>query len=47
MAWISDISFLDVCLSLIAVGLLERVFLMLPDRWVSPGGRLLDKGSLE
>lgn len=42
---LSDISFFEVAMSLIAVGLVERVIYRLPADMVGPGGWLLDTGT--
>ena len=39
---LSDISFFEVSMSLLAVGLIERVIYRLPTEMVGPGGWLLD-----
>ena len=40
----SEITFFNVCMSLIAVGLIERGLYMLPESVVGEGGWLLDTG---
>lgn len=42
---LSDISFFEVSMSLLAVGLIERVIYQLPVDVVGPGGWLLDTGA--
>jgi hypothetical protein len=42
---LSDISFFEVAMSLLAVGLIERVIYLLPTEVVGPGGWLLDTGT--
>lgn len=44
MSFFSDITFLDVTLSLIALGVIERLLYRLPETMVGPGGWLLDTG---
>ncbi len=41
-AFIAEITFFDVGMSLIAVGIVERILLRLPKEMVGPGGWLLD-----
>jgi hypothetical protein len=42
---LSDISFFEVSMSLLAIGLIERVIYRLPADMVGPGGWLLDTGT--
>jgi hypothetical protein len=42
---VSDISFAEVALSLLAVGVIERFIYLLPVEMVGPGGWLLDTGT--
>ncbi len=44
IAFAADITFFEVCLSLLTVGLIERVVIRLPEEMVGPGGWLLDTG---
>lgn len=41
----AEISFMDLGLGLVAVGIAERIALNLPEDMVGPGGWLLDTGS--
>jgi len=45
MSLFSDISFLEVAMSLLALGLIERGLFLLPSDMVGPGGWLLDTGT--
>jgi hypothetical protein len=47
MAFLSDVTFLQVCMSLITVGLVERAMYLLPETCVGPGGWLLDTGAAD
>lgn len=42
---LSDISFFEVTMSLLAVGVIERFIYLLPTEVVGPGGWLLDTGT--
>ena len=42
---LSDISFFEVAMSLLAVGVIERFIYRLPTEMVGPGGWLLDTGA--
>jgi len=41
----ADVTFFEVALSLLAVGLIERALYLLPSDMVGPGGWLLDTGT--
>lgn len=46
MTLFTDITFLQVCCALIAVGVIERLmYRFLPDTMVGPGGSLIDTGA--
>lgn len=45
MILLTDITFFEVAMSLIAVGCIERALYLLPDDMVGPGGWLLDTGT--
>lgn len=42
---LSEISFFEVALSLLAIGVIERFIYLLPEAMVGPGGWLLDTGT--
>jgi hypothetical protein len=42
---LSEISFFEVAMSLLAVGVVERFIYLLPAEMVGPGGWLLDTGT--
>jgi hypothetical protein len=42
-----DISFFEVCLALVALGLVERALYLLPETMVGEGGWLLDTGTTD
>lgn len=42
---LSDISFFEVAMSLMAIGVIERFIYLLPTAMVGPGGWLLDTGA--
>ncbi|SMY08710.1 hypothetical protein [Flavimaricola marinus] len=44
-ALLNDISFFEVCASLLVVGCVEQIFVRLPEDMVGPGGWLLDTGA--
>lgn len=44
-AFFSDVTFTEVCMSLLVVGLIERIVVRLPEDMVGPGGWLLDTGA--
>ncbi len=45
MTFFADVSFFEVAMSLLAVGVIERALYLLPADMVGPGGWLLDIGS--
>ncbi len=45
MTILADITFFEVAMSLLAVGVIERLMYRLPVEAVGPGGWLLDTGS--
>ena len=47
MSLLQDISFFDVTMSLIAIGVIERLLYLLPEDIVGPGGWLLDTGATD
>jgi hypothetical protein len=44
-ALLSDVTFTEVCLSLVVLGVIERIMVRLPEEMVGPGGWLLDTGT--
>lgn len=45
MSLFTEISFFEVAMSLLALGLIERALYLLPSDIVGPGGWLLDTGA--
>ena len=46
-AFISDITFFEVGMSLLILGAIEQVLIRLPEDMVGPGGWLLDTGNAD
>ena len=44
-AFLNDITFFEVGVSLIVLGVIEQVYIRLPEDMVGPGGWLLDTGA--